>query len=97
MTVTGNRYVGIHQYFFFVALLDPRVAPMLPKMMANVDFQLLMSDIINLMVDKAKTSKSSSTTTPLPSENVPTSGTGTPEPSTTPYLSNKKQAKRANE
>ena len=69
---------------------------MLPGMMANVDFQ--KSDIIDLMVDKSKISKSKSTTTSLPSENVCTSQMGTPEASSsTPYWSNTVQAKHANE
>ncbi len=61
--VTGscNRYVGIHQYFFIAAFLDPRVAPMLPEMMTNADFEQLNSVIVDLMSTKAKASKQNKT------------------------------------
>jgi hypothetical protein len=35
----GNRYMGVHQYFFFASFLDPRVLPMLPDIMTDTDFE----------------------------------------------------------
>jgi hypothetical protein len=62
----GNRYLGIHQYFMFASLLDPRVLPILSHIMTEADFQLLKKDIIDLMVAKAKKANLSRNTKSTP-------------------------------
>jgi hypothetical protein len=37
----GNRYVGVHQYFFFASFLDPRVFPLFSEIISDDDFQML--------------------------------------------------------
>ena len=49
-----NRYIGIHQYFFVASFLDPRVSPLLSDMMIHDDYNMLKSDVIDLMVSKLK-------------------------------------------
>jgi hypothetical protein len=49
-----NCYIGIHQYFFVAAFLDPRVAPLLCDMMTTDDYNMLKSDVIDFMVTKIK-------------------------------------------
>ena len=89
-TGAGNRYVGIHQFFFFAALLDPRVAPMLPEMMTPEDYQLLKSDIIDAMLAKAKAiNVKASDNTNQPTEN--SNSEENPEQAVIPQ-----QTKRAN-
>jgi hypothetical protein len=46
----GNRYVTVHQYFFFAAFLDPQTKSLLKDMMTIVDFRKLKSDIIDVVV-----------------------------------------------
>ena len=99
VTGSGNRYIGIHQYFFIAAFLDPRVAPMLPEMMTNADFEQLKSDIVDLMSAKAKASKQNKadaspagTTHIQGSEVASVSNNSHPTP---PPPTNTKQAKRA--
>ena len=58
-----NRYKGIHQYYFFAALLDPRVAPMLAEMMSGEDYDNLKKDVINAMIQKALLEKASQSKT----------------------------------
>lgn len=50
-----NRYLGVHQYYFFAAMLDPRTAPMLRDMiMTEADYESLKNDVVTAMVEKAK-------------------------------------------
>jgi hypothetical protein len=49
-----NRYIDIHQYFFVASFLDPRVSPLLSDMMIHDDYNMLKSDVIDLMVSKLK-------------------------------------------
>ena len=53
----GQRYIGLHQYFFFASFLDPRVLQILVDIMTNEDFQQLKDDIIDQMVAKSKAMK----------------------------------------
>jgi hypothetical protein len=50
----GNRYVGVHQYFFFASFFDPRVLPMLSDIITDDDFEMVKNDLIHLMVTKTK-------------------------------------------
>ena len=50
----GQRYIGLHQYFFFASFLDPRVLLILVDIMTDEDFQQLKDDIIDQMVAKSK-------------------------------------------
>lgn len=58
----GQRYVGLHQYFFFAAFLDPRVMPLLKEddIMTGEDYKELKGDIIDQMVAKSKAMKKKS-------------------------------------
>lgn len=49
----GQRYIGLHQYFFFASFLDPRVLPILVDIMTDEDFEQLKDDIVDQMVAKS--------------------------------------------
>jgi hypothetical protein len=57
-----NRYKGVHQYFMFASFLDPRVVPILSDILTQTDFNLLKSDILELMASQAKVNKDKPTT-----------------------------------
>ena len=56
-----KRYTGVHPYFFYAALLDPRTKYKLQgtkkKKAYNItkdDFKQLKADVVNLMVDRVQ-------------------------------------------
>ena len=53
-TGAGNRYIGVHQYFFFAAILDPCIAPLLPSIMTDEHYMQLKDDIVDLLVAAMK-------------------------------------------
>ena len=54
----GNRYIGLHQYFFFAAFLDPRVLPILLDIITEEDAGQLEEDILDAMVARSKLMRS---------------------------------------
>ncbi len=52
-----NRYVGLHQYFFFSSFLDPRTLPMLRIIITEEDYKRLKDDLILKMIELSKSSK----------------------------------------
>ena len=53
----GNRYVGVHHYFFFASFFDPRVKSMLKDMMTDDDVSKLKEDVLDLMVVEDRLAK----------------------------------------
>jgi len=49
-----NRYVGLHQYFFFSSFLDPRILPILNVIMSETDYKRFKHDLIQKMIEKSK-------------------------------------------
>ncbi len=83
----GNRHVGIHQFFFIAALIDPRIAPLLRTLMTANDYTELKDDVAELMIAKMKASKPNGNNHATETPATPTSAaTSTPTTS---------QAKRA--
>ena len=56
-TGKGNRYTGLHPYFFFASLLDPRTKNLIPGMMTNEDLGQLYSDVKDVMLIDLKTKR----------------------------------------
>eukprot|EP00956_Cyclotella_meneghiniana_P040792 scaffold205154_cov36-Cyclotella_meneghiniana.AAC.1 len=85
-----NRYIGIHQFYFFAALLDPRVAPLLPDMLSEEDYDDLKKDVIDAMVDKAMLEKASKEKQPTPTSNTEQTSTTneTSDSTDTPAVAN---------
>ena len=57
----GNRYVGVHPYFFMAALLDPCIKDHLfgdcvngEYMMVKEDYERLKSDLLQFMVEQKR-------------------------------------------
>ena len=83
-----DRYKGVHQYFTFASFLDPSGLPVLSDVMTHDDFNFLKSDILDLMVTRAKAQKEKS------NSNNKQSTTVSKEPAQTPTLLNKKKGKQ---
>ena len=51
----GQRYVRLHQCFFFASFLDPRAFPMLKEdATTNTDYEQLKKDIVDQIIAKSK-------------------------------------------
>ena len=84
----GQRYIGLHQFFFFASFLDPRVLPILKEdIMTDEDFDQLKEDIIDEMVAKFKAMNNKK------KSSDDGQGSTTPEASSTANAKSKKPSK----
>ena len=79
-TGATKGYIGVHQYFFFAAILDPRIATLLPSIMTDEHHKQLKEDIVDLFVIVMKRDNNDNNNQSTPdANNFPNSAAATPQ------------------